>query len=207
MTALTARYSSSPETAMESDLARLRAIDSADGFVEVLDNIIAGTFTEDFWNITLPNELATSAARSPSLFAYQAAQHLLDAEVLFSPLKVAELTDPAVKGTKSPVERHHLFARAYLRGMGITDLREVNQIANFAWVEWKDNIDISDKAPSEYVPDFEARFAADLTEMYYWHALPDEWTAMPYPSFLKERRRLIAKVIRDGFSRLARVGS
>jgi hypothetical protein len=38
--------------------------------------------------------------------------------------------------------------------------------------------------------------------MAYWHALPPNWTKRDYPSFLVERRKLIAKVVRDGFERL-----
>ncbi|PIR15861.1 MAG: hypothetical protein COV48_12025, partial [Elusimicrobia bacterium CG11_big_fil_rev_8_21_14_0_20_64_6] len=79
MTALTGRYSSSPESKMEFDLARLRSVKTADEFVALLWQICEATLTSDFWSITLPNELATSAARSPSLFAYFAALNLLDA--------------------------------------------------------------------------------------------------------------------------------
>jgi hypothetical protein len=107
MTALTGRYTNSPETIMEQDLARLRDIKDATGFIAFLDCIISDTLTEDYWNITLPNELATSLPRSPSLFAYYAAMNLLDARVLFSKMKVSELLDPAMKARKSAIERHH----------------------------------------------------------------------------------------------------
>ncbi len=38
--------------------------------------------------------------------------------------------------------------------------------------------------------------------MAYWHALPENWEKMRYKEFLEARRLLIAKVIRDGFTRL-----
>lgn len=203
MTSLTGRYAVSPESTMEQDLARLRSVQDARGFEEMLDAVIRDTFTEDFWSISLPNQLATSSARSPSLFAYYAALNLLEARVLFSKMKVSELLDPSVKANKTALERHHLYARNYLKGIGITDMREVNQIANFALVEWTDNIEIADAAPAKYVPRHAAKFAkAELEQMAYWHALPDGWDSMDYSDFLVERRRLIAKVIRDGFSHL-----
>ena len=203
MTSLTGRYSSSPETVMEGDLARLRPVNDAEGFVTTLDQIITNTLTEDFWNITLPNELATSSPRSPSLFAYYAALNLLDAKVLFSKMKVAELLDPAVKATKSAVERHHLFPKNYLKKLGITDIRDTNQIANYALVEWSDNIDISDLSPAEYFPRYAARFSREEIErMCNWHALPEGWERMGYGDFLVARRKAMAKVIRDGFQRL-----
>jgi hypothetical protein len=203
MSTLTGRYTLSPESAMEQDLARLRDIKDATGFVTMLGRIITDTLTEDYWNITLPNELATSSARSPSLFAYYAALHLLDARVLFSKLRVSELLDPALRAKKTALERHHLFPKGYLTKLGIADRREINQIANYALVEWTDNIDISDTSPSAYLPNYLARFKPpELADMYYWHALSDRWEQMPYPQFLEARRKGIARVIRDAFSRL-----
>jgi len=203
MTALTARYSASPESAMEEDLARLRGVKDAAGFIATLDRIIRDTLTDDFWNITLPNELATSAARSPSLFAYNAALNLLGARALFSKVKVSELLDPAIKAKRAPVERHHLFPVNQLKSSGITDTKEINQIANFAFVEWEDNNDIQDDPPKKYLPRYVARFNdQELAEMEYWHALPKNWGELPYQKFLAERRHLMARIVRDGFQRL-----
>lgn len=203
MISLTGRYSSSPETVMEGDLARLRAVKNPDEFIKMLDLIIRDTLTEDFWNITLVNALETSAARTPVLFAYYAALNLLDARVLFSKMKVAELLDPALKTKKSATERHHLFPKGYLKTLGFTEVRDTNQVANYALVEWDDNIGISDKAPFEYLPDYAQRFNSDeLTQMMEWHALPDDWEMMDYIEFLTKRRELIAEVIRKGFEKL-----
>ena len=208
MSSLTARYSSSPETTMEADLARLRSIRNGDDFIGTLDQIIFDTLTEDFWNITLPNSLATSSARSPSLFAYYAALNLLDAQVLFSQMKVSKLIDPALKAKKSAIERHHLFPKNYLKKLDITELRVTNQIANYALVEWTDNIDISDEAPSKYLPRYLERFGEHARkQMYYWHALPEGWESMEYENFLISRRKAIANVIRDGFERLCQKDS
>jgi hypothetical protein len=204
MTSLTARYSSSPETMMESDLARLRDLKTKDEFVGTLDRIISDTLTDDYWNITLPNGLATSSARTPSLFAYYAALNLLDARALFSKVKVADLLDSTMQAHKSAVERHHLFPRAFLIKNGITGTTNTNQIANFAYLEWFDNISVSDTPPAEYYPKFAARFSAvDLEQMRYLHALPDDWQQMDYFDFLTARRKLIAHVTRDGFARLS----
>ena len=83
------------------------------------------------------------------------------------------------------------------------EARDTNQAANFALVEWIDNVEASDKAPSDYYPEYAARFNDDeLKQMCYWHALPDGWTQMSYPDFLAARRVAMAGVIRDGFGRL-----
>jgi hypothetical protein len=207
MVNLTGRYTSSPESKMEFDLARLRTVKTAEEFVTTLRQICDSLLTSDFWSITLPNELATAAARSPSLFAYFAAQNLLDAKVLFSQHKVSELLDPYTQAHRSSLERHHLFPKAYLNLQGITDSRDTNQIANFTMVEWGDNAKISEKAPVEYVPELSKRFSSkEMEQMRYWHALPEGWEAMDYGKFLKQRRDMMAKVISDAYELLAKDG-
>jgi hypothetical protein len=202
MSSLTGRYTNSPESVMEQDLARLREIEDADGFVAVLNGIMEETLTGDYWGITLPGALATTAAYSPTLFAYYAALNILDARVLFSTLKVAELLDPATKGKRSAIERHHLFPKAYLNKLGIKD-QKANRIANLALVEWPDNAKISDHAPSDYWPDMASRFTlAELKPMLYWHGLSEGWESMEYEDFLSERQRGLARVIQDGFAAL-----
>ncbi len=203
MVSLTGRYTGSFESIMEQDLGRLRGAASAAEFVHTLDSVITDTFTGDYWTITLPNELATSSSRSPSLFAYYAALNLLQARVLFSRMHVSELLDPTIKGRRSAVERHHLFPRGYLSTLGITEIRDTNQIANFALVEWDDNATIRDTPPAEYYPKYASRFtSAELERMAYWHALPVDWPLMGYHEFLEARRKLVAQVIADGFRRL-----
>jgi hypothetical protein len=200
MTSLTGRYTNSPETVMEQDLARLRDVDDADGFIRLLDGIVEETLTGDYWNITLPVALATSSAYSPTLFAYYAALNILDARVLFSNLKVAELLDPATKGKRKAIEKHHLFPKAYLESAGIRGTKQ-NRIANIALVEWPDNAKISKQAPASYWPDMANRFEdEDKESMLYWHALPVGWETLDYDVFLVERQRALARVIHDGFN-------
>jgi len=198
MSAITGRYTGSPESVMEFDLRRLNDIDTADDFEKALLQICDATLTNDYWEISLPNDLATAAAISPSMFAYFAALNVLDARVLFSNQKVSELMDPATQSPRASLERHHLFPKAYLKSINITQTRDANQIANFAMVEWGDNAKISDLPPAEYAPELSQRFSQlDLKQMYYWHALPDGWEQMDYQSFLQRRRELMAHVIRD----------
>lgn len=202
----TGRYSGSFETRFENDVARLASlpIGDASGFVRILDQVIEDTFTTDFWAITLPNELATSAAKSPALLAYVAALNIHDADVLLSTSKVRARLEPAIT-LKKGIERHHLFPKGYLKSLGITDTKRVNQIANFALVDWSDNIKISDLAPKTYwSQQLEAKGleGKNLDRAVYWHALPPNWEQMDFDSFLVERRKLMARVVRDAFELL-----
>jgi len=202
-TEMVSRYTGSFESLMEQDLSRLRDIHSSNEFVAYLNKIIDETLTDDYWEITLPNELNTSSARTPVLFAYYASLNLLNAQVLFSEIRIPELLDPTIKSKKAPIERHHLFPKGYLKKMGINERRITNTLANYALVEWSDNIEISDNAPFEYVPKYEKRFSTKvLNQMYYWHALPKNWYNLDYGEFVQDRQKRIAKVIRKGFEKL-----
>jgi hypothetical protein len=205
------RYTGTFESRFEQDTARLADIrfGDQDGYIGVLSKIIDDTLTADYWTITLPNELATSAAKSPALLAYIAALNILDADALLSTGKVRARLDPAITAKKG-IERHHLFPRAYLRSqLKVADNREINQIANMAMVEWADNIAISDDAPDIYWP---AQLSAKnlpeemLNRQRYWHALPPGWQHMTYPEFLASRRKLMAQVVRDAYRKLAEHG-
>ncbi len=203
MATLTGRYTSSPEARFEQDMALLRGANTADDFVRILDEQIGAVLTKDYWEVTLPNELETAAARNTAQFAYYAALCLLEARVLYSKMKVSELLDPTTKAKKTALERHHLFPRKYLQRIGVREKRLINQVANYALVEWSDNIKISDRAPRDYVPELEERFASDeLQQMYDWHGLPSNWYELDYKDFLKERRRRVALIIKSGFERL-----
>lgn len=204
MCSITGRYTGSPETIMEMDLARLRGLTTAAEFAKVLDDIIQSQLTRDFWDITLPMDLSTSSSTSPSLYAYYAALYILGANGLFSKLKVSDLLQEGLRSKKSALERHHLFPKAWLNKTGIIEQRETNQIANFALVEWSDNIAISDTAPKEYLPAYLTRLnEEDKRQMYYWHGLFDSWEEFSFEEFLIERRKRIAGVIKDAYSRIS----
>lgn len=141
--------------------------------------------------------------RNPELFAFVAAQNRLGAPVLFSHKKVHHLLDPAIKTKRKALERHHLFPRAWLESQGVDDLKKINQLANLALLEWPDNIDISATPPAEYVPKLRGRFNDDdWSEMHEHQGLPVDWHLMTYDTFLQERRKLMADVIRRGFEAL-----
>ena len=202
MAQTTGRYTSSPETQLEADLRVVASVQDAENFQESLDRIIRSNFTGDYWSISLPNRLETSGAKSPVLLAYWAALNLLDAEVLFSAVRIRDLLDPAVTPPRS-LERHHLFPKAFLADQGITARNQVNAIANMAFVDWSENKRIGSDGPMEYWPSMVASIGTEKIEhQRYWHALPVGWEQLEYREFLDRRRKLIADVIRDGFQRL-----
>jgi hypothetical protein len=200
---LTARYTSSPEAAIENDLARLRNLSTSEAFIDALEGAIATTLTSDFWTITLPGELETSSSRNPALLAFYASQCRFGAPALFSTNRIGDMLDPLQSGVRKGVERHHLFPRAYLESIGVKDLRQINQAANLTYLEWPDNAAIGKSPPKKYVPELRTRFSeAAWDRMSRLHALPNGWEEMEYPEFLRQRRSLMAAIVRRGYDSL-----
>ncbi|PHQ60293.1 MAG: hypothetical protein COC03_02660 [Robiginitomaculum sp.] len=206
MAALTGRYSSSPESKMESDLARFRDMETGSEFLSELSGICTEQLTDDFWAINLPSNLANSSASNTSMMSYYAALNLLGAKVLYSDRSVSDLLDPSIHSKRSAIERHHLFPRAFLQKKGV-DQTLRNQTANYAIIEYTTNAEISDQNPTVYAPVFEERFSnPDLIKMYHWHALPDDWQNIEYEDFLQKRRELMAGIIKEGYETLSYSG-
>ena len=200
----TGRYTGSPETALEADLSRIDSLGSKDGegFCTELDRQIKANFTNDYWEVSLPTRLDSSSAKSPALCAYWAALNVLDAELLFSNFKMSAILKSEASAPRS-VERHHLFPKAFLAAKGITGTRQVNAIANMAFLDWPENAGIGSDDPSEYWPVMSNQMAPDqLQRQVEQHALPVGWEQLEYSEFLEKRRALMAKVTHKGFERL-----
>lgn len=201
MSAMTRRFSASSETVMEKDLAALQGKTTADDFVGTLKQICDTELTRDYWNIALPNTM--KAAWSPSFEAYLAAMVVLDAPVLFSNVKLADVLDPAT-ALGLPIDKHHLFPKSYLKTLGFDPVKDANRIANYTYMERTDNIRIGDQSPKEYVPRLKQRFdTGELERMASLHALPANWEEMEYQDFLESRRELMAAIVKKGYDLIA----
>ena len=210
MSQLTSRYTGSGESQLQKDLDRFGALEDGDaeGFVRVTDEAIATVLTADFWDYRVPDLLVTSiAALSPAYQCYLAVLNATDADMFMLDMKVRDWMDPGLPVVKG-VEGHHLFPRAYQeKVLGTTDIKRINQAANYAPTDWNTNNLISDKPPAEYWPDLVAARGGDaewLAKQHYWHALPEGWQNLEYEDFLLQRRRMIATVIRDGYRKLSK---
>ena len=71
------------------------------------------------------------------------------------------------------------------------------------YLEYKDNIKISDKPPAEYWLDSTKNLTKEeVNKIYNIYSLPKDFPNMDYFEFLKERRKLMAKKIKDYFYKL-----
>ena len=203
MALLTGRYAGAAETQSEEDLRQLDGIHSGRAFCERLQTIMTTVLTPDYWSVTLPADL-TATASSTLLKVFRAAQVVLDAPVLYSTIPIRHVLDPTHAPPIKPVHDHHLFPRAFLYELGFTP-QQANQLANRAWIEWRDNLAINDSPPDEYAPKLERLFSKEqLHKMLELNALPEHWYEYPYEEFLSERRRRMARLIEQAFHRIGR---
>lgn len=93
-------------------------------------------------------------------------------------------------GKMSKLEVHHIFPKARLYKLD-HKRHEVNALANFCFQTKQTNLEISDRLPEEYFPEFEARHPGGLASQWI-PADPKLWKIENYRDFLEERRKLLA---------------
>lgn len=107
------------------------------------------------------------------------------------------------KFRKTYIDKHHIFPKHYLEKIGYDNDRDRNQIANFTYLDYTTNIDISDAPPIEYV----TRYREKLGEEVYkrtcaQNALPENFEKLTYPEFLSQRRLLMAQIVKKAYNEL-----
>ena len=203
MSTITGFYTGSTETEVEKQFADLRSIHTANQFVTYLDNEISNRFTDDYFRYSLPAELNSSSATSPAWYGYIAAINVLGTPMLFSTAPLSKYFVLGTNGNKNSIDKHHIFPKHYLEKIGYDNDRDRNQIANFTYLDYTTNIDISDAPPVEYV----TRYREKLGEEVYkrtcaQNALPENFEKLTYPEFLSQRRLLMAQIVKKAYNEL-----
>ena len=203
---LVSLYTGSFESTVESHLNSIKDLTTLEEYKDFILSRVNERLTNDYFDITLVGSegLAVSGKGNNAWNAYVAALNIMDAKILFSKsnLLVSKLFEPGTDGNRKSLEKHHLFPKAYMKAQGYTDAK-INQMANYAFIDWKDNMDILDDAPSVYYPIVcEGRSDEEILRMEEENALPHGWENMPYEDFLVERRKLMAAKIKQAFDLL-----
>lgn len=203
MSAITSYYSSSPESTVEKQFADLRDVKTPKEFEDYINKSIETKFTDDFFNVTLPASLASSSSTSPSWYGYIAAINVLGTPMWLSNSPLAKHLLVGSSGTKNSIDKHHIFPKEHLAKIGITEDRDRNQIANFTYLDYNTNIDISDNPPADYVPRFREKLGEDAFSLTCeQNAIPDGFENLAYFDFLEQRRKLMSGIVRKAYEYL-----
>lgn len=203
---LVSLYTGAFESTVENHLNTIKTFSTLDEYKDFILSRAEERLTNDYFEITLVGSegLAVSGRGNNAWNAYVAALNIMNAKILFSKsnLLVSKLFEPGTDGNRKSLEKHHLFPKAYLKSQGYTDSK-INQMANYAFIDWKDNMDILDEAPSVYYPAVCAGMSTEqIRAMEDENALPHGWENMLYEDFLVERRKLMAAKIKEAFESL-----
>lgn len=207
MSILTGRYSGSSESIMDRDIRRI----SEKGFLPFYQEIVSSQLSDVFWEVGLPQRLATTSTRTGAWLVFLASQVRDAANTPFSSgVKVSD-----VVATIGDV--HHIFPRHYLQEQFNMPQRQYNQVANYVYLEKRINIAIGERAPKDY---FSQAFSAcengegyfgdtmtsnDLRANLAGNCIPSEVVDMDggdYEDFLARRRELMAKRIKKYYQSL-----
>lgn len=197
MTALVKRYGSSPESGFDRDLRLISEANKNNQLPEFFERMISQNLTDEFWNLTLPNNMVAQTTQLTNWRIFQMSQIHAKAHAWLEKDKFTEAT------IKDQGNIHHIFPKAYLRRNGFKQ-NEYNQVANYVWITQPRNEEISDRAPKDYMADAET-VKYESAENDKENAIPatlKEYDYHQYNRFLEERRKLMAQSIRELFESL-----
>lgn len=183
--------------AFSEDFKRIKKPGDLTKFVDTLE---MQELTEVYWTSTLPDEFDKTNTSNQFWNVFVAAQRKLNYHGFLTPqLKVADMTTPNI---------HHIFPRSYLIAQGL-DKDSYNKIANFVYLRDDVNKKLDDDAPKVYLEkvrkfdgafnneiDSEESLARNLKE----NAIPESvvnYDIANYEKFLEERRKEMAKLVKD----------
>lgn len=206
MSVLTGRYSSSTESSFHTDIHNV----NERGAVEVLKDIEKADLSEAFWTDGLIQDMVTQSTGNPYFNVYIAAQCYLQDKGLFS--KDISVQDMVLFHG----DIHHIFPREYLKKQGFSR-SQINQIANYTYMQTDINISVGAKAPNDYFSQLlnqckggKLKFGNiadedDLRKNLRENCVPEDVFSMTheqYGEFLEKRRVLMAEKIKGYYKSL-----
>ncbi len=175
-------FGSSSETRLDADLARLRRSEGPESLVQNLEQL----FGRRRFDV---GDLAGRGTKSGLYGLAFLALRRLNAKDWKSGLGISLQH----RGKQFVVQSHHIFPRARMRDC--YEKREINEIANRAFISGSTNRWFSDTLPSGYLPGVvEERGGSALTTQ----CVPTDsqlWEIDKFPDFLRERRTLLVQAI------------
>ncbi len=176
-------YSGSSETKLDADLVRLRSAGAVGALV--------GNLGQQFGRMRFdPADFEGRNAKS-GLFSLM---FLASRERGASDWRSGVEISLSNRGTSHVLQWHHIFPKALLRKRD-HGRREINDIANLAFLGGGTNRRISDSPPENYLPKIIEKRGQGALEAQCIPLDPALWKVDAYPDFLVERRRLLSESV------------
>jgi len=179
------RYAGSAETTMDQDL---RLLGDSDPFAALTHQIVQAVGRLDVTGADLDD----AGVQSPFFLATYLACRQRGATDWWTGVKLSSTN----LGTQHLLELHHVFPRGLVGDK--YPRRDVNELANMAFLSKAANIDIGMKEPKDYLPSL----PRERLEQQFIPMEESLWTVDRFQDFLATRRELLAAGINDVFRAL-----
>lgn len=200
------RYSGSAESRIDEDIKQI----SEKGVAAYLTQMEQAHLGDGFWDFGIINDLETSSVNNNAYNLYLAAQiNEGSAAFLSKSMKISTLIEQ--RG-----DVHHIFSKKYLMSKGFPQ-KLYNQVANFVYTEQATNIKVGAMPPIDYLSKIKDQITSQNNEISTIDSfdslrqnlidndIPDfleSATHLDYEQFLTERRKLMAKKLKDYYKKL-----
>lgn len=169
----------SSESLLDADLGRLFRKEGLDNLIMQLDQHLKRFEVE-------PNDLVHKGIRSPlfSMLYFIFKQN--GVKDWWSGLKLSDKHT----GTAHTIQYHHIFPKSLIREY---DRKEINEIANMAFIGGKVNRTITNKEPRDYMPEIIQNQGEEALASQLISTDKNLWEISNYIQFLEQRRKAIAE--------------
>jgi hypothetical protein len=173
----------SSEGLLDSDISVLYRTQNLDELLSILKLQV-----KDFYASV--DEIKGKNRRSPyfsMLFIVSKQQGIKD---WFTGMAISE----RLIGRAHALQFHHIFPKSLLKKQG-ADRKEINEIANMAFIGGKTNRNISNKEPEKYLIDVVEKRGEDILDHHLLHSDRKLWKLDKYNEFLTYRREKLVESI------------
>ena len=195
-TLLWGRYSGSTESVLNKDL---EAIEAANSQSEngALDKLI-GNLRDNRGDLKLNEQDFSGSSKGnrfyPLLYMMTRVCHARD-------WGTGDELSNHLLGHLSSLQIHHFFPKALLYKAGLGK-REVNAIANFTFLTQETNLEVTDRNPVDYVPEYQIRTPGSIESHWIPVGEKELFQTSSYANFLEARRHLLAEAANEFLKKL-----
>jgi hypothetical protein len=195
-TLLWGRYSGSTESVLNKDL---EAIEAANSQSEngALDKLV-GNLRDNRGDLKLNEQDFSGSSKGnrfyPLLYMMTRVCHARD-------WGTGDELSNHLLGHLSSLQIHHFFPKALLYKAGLGK-REVNAIANFTFLTQETNLEVTDRNPVDYVPEYQIRTPGSIESHWIPVGEKELFQTSNYANFLEARRHLLAEAANEFLKKL-----
>lgn len=187
------------ETVAEQQLTNIKDMKSKEEFIAYMKKSIRDRMTDDFFDVRIKNAFDELNAQGPFWNGFVASQIVLGYKTLFSTNSIADRFALGASGSKNNYDYHHIFPKHFLELQGYSR-KDFDKRANFVILDYQTNIEISDKNPKEYIPEFKNKLNSEIFKSTMeQNAIPENITELTYEQFIEKRKDKIIQIFRNAY--------